>query len=296
MKTPLPVIDGVGSSRLQLPRGPWKTVLEFLVQRFPDVAREAWRSRLERGLVVDEGGASLTAESPYLAGLVVFYYRELEKETSIPFVEEIIHRDEHIVVVDKPHFLPVQPSGRFLRETLLARLNRRFGAGDIVPLHRLDRATAGIVLFSVNPGTRGLYAALFPEMKMTKIYEALAGALPGTSFPLVRRSRIVKGEPFFRMKEVEGPANAQTRMEIIDTRAGGVLYRLIPSTGRKHQLRVHLAALGIPIMNDDFYPDLKPEGEDDFSRPLKLLARSIAFRDPLTGKDRYFASNRNLSP
>jgi tRNA pseudouridine32 synthase/23S rRNA pseudouridine746 synthase len=301
LKAPLPVIDGVAPSRQHLPPGHWRTVLEFLTERHPFVGEAAWASRMERGEVSDERGSRLNPRSAYRAGACVFYYREPGPETRIPFEERVVHADEHIVVADKPHFLPVVPAGRYARETLLARLKRSTGLEHLVPVHRIDRETAGLVVFSRDPSTRGAYASLFQRREVGKVYEALAPALEGIDFPHTRRSRIVRGEPFFRMKEAGGEPNSETRVEVLAARVkvdGGAdplsLYRLRPVTGRKHQLRLHLSALGAPVVNDRLYPEAMPDGPDDFSRPLKLLARSLSFRDPLTGRARHFESRMRL--
>ena len=293
-KEPLPVVEGVGPSRRRLPAGSWKTVLDFLSEEYARVGRDAWRARMERGLVLDEAGRRINVETPYRAGACVYYYREPETERAIPFDERVLHRDEHILVADKPHFLPVVPAGRYLRETLLVRLRRKTGLDGLAPLHRIDRETAGLVVFSVNASTRGAYASLFRERSAEKVYEALAGTTRTHAFPLVRRSRIVAGEPFFRMKETEGEPNSETRVEVLEEGRGVSLYRLRPVTGRKHQLRVHMNALGIPIVNDRLYPKVLPEAPDDFDAPLKLLAKSLSFRDPLTGRELHFESERRL--
>lgn len=294
VKAPLPTVGGVSPSRLRLPAGRWETALDFLRERFPGVAAEAWRARMSGGRVVDEAGRRLNPHTPYRAGACIFYYREPEPETKIPFAERVVYRDEHILVADKPHFLPVIPSGRFLRETLLVRLKNGGAPAGLVPAHRLDRETAGLVLFSLDPATRGPYASLFRERKVEKVYEALARTRPGLDFPLTRRSRLAAGEPFFRMKEVEGEPNSETRVALLAGGADVSRYELRPVTGRKHQLRVHLSALGVPIVNDRLYPELIPGEDDDFSRPLQLLAKSISFRDPLTGRERHFESDRTL--
>ena len=300
MKAPFPIVNGVGPSCKWLPAGPWETVLDFLKERYPGVETATWASRMAKGQVVDETGVRLSSGTPYRVGACIFYYRELESEKRIPFVECVLYQDEHILVVDKPHFLPVVPSGRFLHETLLVRLRKKGGMERLVPIHRIDRETAGIVLFSLNPTTRGHYASLFRHRRVKKVYEALGGRLPGLSFPLTRRSRMVAGEPFFRMKEVEGEPNSETHIDVL-RKAGppaeqdGVrLYQLRPVTGRKHQIRIHLSALGIPIINDKLYPNMSFLSEDDFSKPLKLLAKSVSFHDPLSGRERYFESGRKL--
>ncbi|MCU1264645.1 MAG: pseudouridylate synthase [Acidobacteria bacterium] len=301
LKAPLPMIEGVGPSSQWLPVGSWKTVLEFLHEQFPLVETTTWAARMERGEVVDETGLVLKPQSPYRVGACVFYYRETDNETRIPFAEQILFENEHILVVDKPHFLPTVPAGRFLKETLLVRLRKQGKPESLVPIHRIDRETAGVVLFSLNPQTRSHYTALFRERKVRKVYEALARTPSSThAFPITRRSRIVRGEPFFRMKEVQGEPNTETRVELLKRGHCGEkavsLFQLHPITGKKHQLRLHLAMLGIPIMNDRLYPVYvrDPEGETDFSRPLKLLAKSIAFEDPVTGSEYYFESKQEL--
>lgn len=295
MNTPLPIRDGVSASYLWLPAGEWKDMLAFLLERFPDVEPATWMSRMSRGEVVDASGTRIGPDTAYQRGACIFYYRELEGETPIPFAENILYQDEQILVADKPHFLPVIPSGRFLHETLLVRLKKKTGLEHLTPIHRIDRETAGVVVFSHDPATRGDYQSLFQKREVNKVYEALAGSLRGAQFPITYKSRMVEGKKFFLMEESEGVPNSETRIELIEDMGDVSLYRLHPVTGRKHQLRVHLAALGIPIVNDAFYPDIQPCKADDVSLPLKLLARSIAFRDPVTGQDRYFESNRTLS-
>lgn len=300
MIAPLPIVEGVSPSSQWLPAGPWKTILDFLVERFPRVDTATWISRMVRGELVDETGLRLNSESAYRVGACIFYYRELEKETRVPFTEHILYQDEHILVVDKPHFLPVIPAGRFLQETLLVRLKKKLRREHLVPVHRLDRETAGLVILSSNVATRGHYTGLFRNRMVAKVYQALARTLPEATFPVKRSSRIVPGEPFFRMKEVEGEANSETHIEVLENIGDATLYQLKPLTGRKHQLRVHLSALGIPIVNDRLYAeksyDRSLDSEDDFSKPLKLLAKSISFRDPLTGREQYFESGRRLGP
>lgn len=295
MKSPLPIRDGVTPSYVWLPAGPWLSVLEFLVQRFPHVDREAWLNRMLRGEVRDRHGYNLQPDSSYQEGMCVFYYRELEKEAPIPFEENILFRDEHLLVADKPHFLPVTPGGRFVRETLLARLKRKTGIDSLAPIHRLDRETAGVIVFSVAPASRGLYQALFRDKTVVKMYEALAPHDPALAFPFTYRSRLTRGKDFFRTEETEGEANAETVINLLERRGEVSLYELFPTTGKKHQLRVHLASLGIPILNDALYPQAQPVS-DDYSKPLQLLARSIAFTDPINGEARRFKSERSLLP
>ncbi len=293
-RPPLPMRDGVAPSYLWLPEGQWPDLLTFLVARYPDVTEASWRDRMARREVMDGDGNALAPHSAYRRGMRIFYYRELDAETPIPFEEEVLFMDEHLVVVDKPHFLPMIPTGRFLHETLLVRLKKKLGEQDLTPIHRLDRETAGVVIFSRRQDSRGAYQSMFQKRVIEKEYEALAPRLHGREFPFTYRSRMVDGDKFFIMKEEQGEPNSETLIDVIEHRADCTLYRLHPHTGRKHQLRVHLSSLGIPIVNDAFYPVALPCKQDDVSQPLKLLARRIAFTDPLSGERREFRSRRSL--
>jgi tRNA pseudouridine32 synthase/23S rRNA pseudouridine746 synthase len=240
--------------------------------------------------VVDEWGSAVATSSAFSPGIRIHYYREVAAETPVPFGEQILHADDHLLVADKPHFLPVAPVGQYVRETLLARLIRSTGNPDLVPLHRIDRGTAGLVVFSVNRESRAEYQSLFRKHLIKKRYVALAGALPALEFPLVRATRIVRGEPFILSVEVPGSPNSETRIEVEECTGSVWRYALYPVTGKKHQLRVHLCALGAPIVNDELYPEVALQAADDFSRPLKLLAQRLEFSDPLTGEVRRFHS------
>ncbi|MET0982638.1 MAG: pseudouridine synthase [Telluria sp.] len=293
---PLPVRQGVAPSYLWLTETLAGGMLRFLSERFPDVAPASWAARLERGEVVDATGNPLQADSHVRKGMRIWYYRELDGlEAPIPFRERILFQDAHLLVVDKPHFLPMIPTGRFLHETLLVRLKAQLELPHLTPIHRLDRETAGVVIFSHNVETRGRYQSMFQKRVVRKTYEALAGPMEGRSFPFTYRSRMVDGDKFFVMREEEGEPNSETVIEELERRGDIVRYRLHPHTGRKHQLRLHLASLGAPILNDAFYPVALPCKGDDFSAPLQLLARSISFDDPLTGEPRTFSSERTLA-
>lgn len=269
-------------------------MLDFLLQRLPGVGQDEWCQRMAAGDVLDERGVRVTPERAFEHGLRLYYYRTLPAEPALPFQEAILYQDEHLLVADKPHFMPVTPSGPYLQHTLLVRLKRRLGLPDLVPLHRIDRDTAGLVLFSVQPSTRGAYHSLFRDHQISKHYEAVAPWRADLVFPREHRSRMVESEQFFRMQEVPGEPNTLTRIEVQEVQGASARYRLSPVTGKRHQLRVHMAALGLPLRNDAFYPELNDPPEGDFSRPLQLLARSLAFTDPVTGLERYFESQRQL--
>ncbi|WP_430388943.1 pseudouridine synthase [Dyella sp. 20L07] len=284
----------IAASTLQLPPGPWATVIDGLCAQFPQIDRAQWQDRFARGRVQDESGQPLAPDMPYRVGLSVRYFREVVDEAPIPFRETLLHVDEHLVVVDKPHFLPVTPAGGFVQETVLARLTRTLGNPDLVPLHRIDRHTAGLVLFSAHPGSRSAYQALFRERRIDKHYQAWAPPLPSLCFPLVRRSRIVAGEPFFRMCEVDGEPNSETWIDVAERTPHLWRYLLRPVSGRKHQLRVHLAGLGAPILHDPFYPQLQEEAPDNYAKPMQLLAQRLSFIDPISGFLREFVSESTL--
>lgn len=281
------------ASTVCLPPGNWASVLDCLCDHFKAIGREQWLDRFARGRVLDAQGQPLAIDHPYRQGLRIHYFREVPNEKPIPVQEHILFMDEHLVVADKPHFLPVTPTGEYVEQTLLRRLIRRLDNPHLVPLHRIDRHTAGLVLFSANPESRTAYQQLFPTRRIDKHYQAIAPALPGLQFPLVHKSRMASGEPFFRMQEVPGVSNSETHADVLEKNGELWRYGLSPVTGKTHQLRVHMAALGAPICNDPFYPDVL-QGEDDYSKPLKLLARSLRFEDPLTGEGRYFESRLTL--
>lgn len=282
------------ASTVCLPPGQWATVLDCLCDHFKAISREQWLDRVARGRVLDAQGQPISLELPYRQGLRIHYFREVPNEKPIAAQETILFADEHLVVADKPHFLPVTPTGEYVEHTLLRRLIRRLGNPHLVPLHRIDRHTAGLVLFSSNPHSRSAYQQLFPTRQIEKRYEAIAGALPELEFPLVHTSRLGHGEPFFRMQEIPGQPNSETRAEVLERQAELWRYRLYPVTGKTHQLRVHMAALGAAICNDPFYPQLQHTQQDDYANPLKLLAQALRFNDPLTGQLRSFESQLAL--
>ncbi|WP_287879864.1 pseudouridine synthase [Acidovorax sp.] len=290
----LPVRDGVSPSCVVLPSRGQGSMLDFLAQRLPVVARDAWCQRMLAGEVVDERGQAVAPERPFEGGLRLYYYRSLPAESVLPFSETVLYQDEHLVVADKPHFMPVTPSGRYLHTTLLVRLKRQLGLPQLSPLHRIDRDTAGLVLLSVQQRTRGAYQALFRDRQITKHYDAIAPWRADLVFPREHASRLEESPQFFRMQEAPGEPNSHTHMQLLEVAGSWARYRLSPITGKRHQLRVHMAALGLPLRNDPFYPVVNDPPEGDYSRPLQLLARSLEFVDPLIGEPRAFESQQRL--
>ena len=291
--------DGVGASTIALPPGPWSTLLEFLVHRFPNVGLAQWRQRFEDGLVLDEQHQALRPDAPYLAHSKVYYFRHVQSEPRIPFDEVVVYQDEHLVVADKPHFLPVTPGGRFVQETLLVRLKRKLGLPHLTPLHRIDLETAGLVVFSVQPSERDRNHALFRNQQVQKQYEAIAPYRPELSFPRTVRSRLEEDpQSFMQMREVDGEPNAHTDIELLEVHGPLARYRLRPLTGRKHQLRVHMASLELPIVGDRIYPELQAEppsdSASDYNNPLRLLAQHLVLTCPFTHSHRSFVSTQRL--
>ena len=292
----LPLRDGVNPSRLRLPgEQRWPTVLAYLSDRFTDDA-ERIREKVDVGDVVDERGEAITPATPYRPHRFVYIYRDPPVETPVPFDIEVLHRDDDLLVVDKPHFLASTPRGGNVAETALVRLRRDLDVPQLTPAHRLDRLTAGVLVFTLRQSARRPYQSLFAERAVVKVYEAIAEYDPALTFPRTVTSRIVKHRGILQAQEVEGERNSETLIELVEPLGRYARYRLIPRTGKTHQLRVHMNSLGVPIVGDDLYPTVRDVAPDDFSNPLRLLARSIEFTDPLSGLHREFTSERTLDP
>ena len=274
---------------------PYPSILAFLIQRFPRVRHNIWEQRILEGKVLDDQGDPITTDSCYIPLKKIFYFREVEQERVIPFAEEILFYNDELLVSCKPHFLPVIPGGPYVAECLLNRLRKRTGNDDLVPIHRIDRETAGIVLFSANRKTRALYNELFMHGKVEKTYQAIA-EYAGTSGKAEWsvENRIVKGEPWFRMKTAPGNPNSRSIIKLVEEKAKKARFLLKPLTGKTHQLRLHMSGLGFRILNDRYYPDLQPKKDDDFEKPLQLIAKMLKFHDPITGEHMEFTSEREL--
>ncbi|MFJ9817206.1 RluA family pseudouridine synthase [Streptomyces sp. NPDC101151] len=294
--SPLPQRDGVDPVRVRLPFGEaWDSVREYLVARLTGAGPGVIEGMFDAGLVVGADARAVAPDAPYEPGMYVWFHRELPAEVPVPYAVEVVHRDAHIVVADKPHFLATTPRGTHVTETALARLRRELDIPSLSAAHRLDRLTAGLVLFTVRPEERGAYQTLFRDRRVGKEYEAVAPYDPSLALPRTVRSRILKERGVPAAREVEGEPNAVTRVELAERRGELGRYRLLPETGRTHQLRVHLNALGVPILGDPLYPEVTaPVPDGDFRRPLQLLARRLEFTDPVTGAEHTFVSGRTL--
>jgi tRNA pseudouridine32 synthase/23S rRNA pseudouridine746 synthase len=291
--------EGVSSSRVYLPATQkHSNLLEFFTSHFPHIDSAEWLARFQEGLIMSLDGQAVAATDAYQANIHLLYFRRLTREPEIPFDEHILFQDEHILVADKPHFLPVTPSGLYLHQTLLNRLKKRTGIQELSPIHRIDRDTAGLVIFSIKPSERALYQNLFRDRLVKKVYEAIApySEKVVANLPMTYQSRIEESEHFLQMQELAGESNTDTYIEIVEATKPWSRYRLSPGSGKKHQLRCHLNALGIPIKNDQIYPVLTPyqEYDLDFSKPLQLLAKEIHFEDPITHELRGFMSQMLL--
>jgi len=285
-------------SRLHLPKlqDPPATVLQHLVRQFPHITEELWRDRMARGLVTTADGLTLNEHSEYRHGTMVLYSREVFGEPAPEQLETILFQDEAIVVADKPHGMTVTPAGDHVSRSLLHRLQERTAIEAIAPIHRLDKDTAGIVMFSINPEFRGAYHGLFANNSVEREYLAVAvvSELPSPTHWRVE-NRLERGEPWLRQRIVDGPINAVTLIDLLEHSDGLGLFRLRPQTGKKHQLRIHMASIGFPILGDRLYPHIRKDGgEDPGHLPLQLLARRLSFVDPCTRLPRHFESQNRL--
>ncbi|MFD3720919.1 pseudouridine synthase [Streptomyces sp. NPDC058674] len=297
--SPLPQRAGIDPVRLRLPADPdpGRTDLgTYLAAHYAGgPGAEAVARLLAAGEVVGEGGRVLHARDPYQPGTHLWFHRDLPAEAPVPFPIRVLHRDAHLLVVDKPHFLATTPRGSHVTQTALARLREELDLPALSPAHRLDRLTAGLVMFSVRPADRGAYQLLFQDRRVHKEYEALAAHDPSIALPRTLRSRIEKTRGVIAAAEVpDAVPNAESLIELTGTAGGLGRYRLTPRTGRTHQLRVHMNSLGLPILGDPVYPRVTDPAPDDYRRPLQLLARVLAFTDPVTGAAHRFESGRTL--
>ena len=316
------LVNGVSASKVGVPANTLLTAIDFLCARFPAIQRERWLQRFDAGRVLNAIGQPIAPAQGLLGESHLLYFREVSDEPTLPFRAQIIFQDDHLVVADKPHFMPVTPGGQYVQQSLLVQLRQQLNLPELSPIHRIDRETAGLVMFSVRAQDRDAYQALFRLRQVEKTYEAIAG-VPESSplrieFPLTHKSMMVEDAQFFRMRELADdemqngePFNSETWMDCVE-RLDGLdsamqtitpstpalaRYVLKPITGQRHQLRVHMNALGLPLVGDQFYPVVKRAADelDDFSSPLQLLAKSISFKDPISGNQRSMNSQISLN-
>lgn len=277
----------------------WANLYEFLCWKFPRIEPQIWQQRLLDGKVYWFGGEPVTAATPFSPSRRLCYFREVSSEPQIPFVEDVVYQDEHLLVACKPHFLPVIPGGEYIHQCLLERLRSKYQLPDLVAVHRLDRETAGLVLFSKQANSRADYYQLFASGQIEKSYLAVANipaqadAAPGQQWQV--NNRLDKAQPRFLMQQVDGEVNARSSIELLQRSGDLGLFKLTPHTGKTHQLRVHMQGLGMPLLHDKYYPQLLPKTELDFSQPLQLLAAQLRFTDPLSGEVRAFSTTRRLA-
>jgi|SRR5690625_3435377 len=310
IQPPLSGRQGVSPSRVWLPQGNWCYLGEFLLQRFPRLNKKHLLARLQKGDIVNSNGQPVHYYTPYQAGQWLWYYRKVAGEVAVPFEIKVLYADNYLIAIDKPHFLPSIPSGRYLMHTAITRVRQYFNNCDITPLHRLDKDTAGVMLFCVQPGFRGVYQSLFQNQAVQKTYEAVAPIPSQVNFPLHLTNRIEAVQGEFFMQCTQGAPNSDTFIQLLNVLPAALPtkmqqtqlkkrplghYLLQPLTGRKHQLRVHMLSINAPIVHDRLYPVGQPErAATDFSQPLQLLARSISFIDPITREYKEFKSERVL--
>ena len=297
-RSPLPQLHGLDAAWIRTPgvaadqAPPWATMRDFLHARLP--SPDLIDSMLEAGEFVDPEGRSWDADDAYQPHTFVWFHRPLAPETPAPFPLEIVEVNERFVVVDKPHFMATMPRGAHVQETALVKARLALDLPELAPAHRLDRLTAGVLVFSARREHRGAYAGVFQSGNAQKTYEALAAYDPALEFPRRLTGRIEKRRGVLQVELVPGEPNAETYVEVIETRGRHARYRLTPLTGKTHQLRLQMAAMGLPIVGDSLYPTLVEVEPDDFSQPLQLIARRLQFKDPIDGSLRDYSSTRPL--
>lgn len=302
------------------------TIADYLIARFYPNDPQIIHARFKTGEVRLDGGTVLTIDSPYMPGERIWYFRELADEPELPSDLPILFEDEHVLAIDKPHFLPTTPRGAYIAQTALTKLRVREGNPLLIPIHRLDRPTAGVLLFAKTVEARRPFQMMFQHRQVSKTYHAVA---PVTADPaaaeqalstegLLVRSHIQKVRDVLQVQQLsEAECAAQgvdpntlTTARILETftpspaeaEAWGAerdrpwgLYELAPHTGKTHQLRAHLNLLGAPILGDVLYPRVLPDGPDRPEYPLQLLARTLSFEHPITGEPISLRSGRTLS-
>jgi len=299
-RSPLPQRFGLDAARIRTPQpaagaAPWNTLREHLHERLTRVDNVRIDEMFVAGNYVDAAGNPIALDAPFVPDQVIWFHRDLPDEIQVPFDVELLHADERIVVVDKPHFMATIPRGQHILETVLVRVRAELDLPELAPAHRLDRATAGVLMLTTERRWRGSYQNVFRDRLAHKTYLAVAAHRDDLTLPTVVRSHIVKERGVLQAKEFDDrPPNSESLVEMVERRGERALYRITPRTGRTHQIRLHMARLGIPIRSDPFYPVITDAPRDDFRAPLQLLAESLSFPDPIDGSDRRFDTRRVL--
>jgi tRNA pseudouridine32 synthase/23S rRNA pseudouridine746 synthase len=295
--SPLSPRHGVDAQRIRMPQdGPWHTLRDHLVDRLTGLTAADVDRKLAAGEFVDAEGRPVPVDAPFVPRSVCWTHRDLPREVEVPFPIDVLHRDERLVVIDKPHFVSTLPRGRHVAQSALARTRVLTGLDRLTPAHRLDRPTAGVLMFTTEQRWRGAYQRVFAERRAHKEYLAVAPVHADLDLPTVRRTHVVKEHGRHQAREVPGAEpNAETLIALQAATDGIGLYRLTPRTGRTHQLRCQLGGLGIPIVGDPLYPVERNVPDDDFSEPLQLLAAVLEFDDPIDGTRRRFETRRTLA-
>lgn len=278
---------------------PWPTMRDWLHHRLSEhIDVDAFIA--DERFVLDSG-EPLRADAGYRPHTFVWFYRDLPEETPVPGRVRVVHRDERIVVVDKPPFLSSIPRGKHIAESVVVRMRHELGLPELTPMHRLDRVTSGLLILATERRWRGAYQSMFMRGEVSKTYRAVAGIRDGLELPVVVRNHLRKRHGTWQGEEVPGLApNAESLVELeheLPAASGGErrgVYRLTPRTGKTHQLRLHMLGLGIPIEGDPLYPVVREVAVDDFGTPLQLLASELRFPDPIDGTERRFASVREF--
>lgn len=297
-RSPLPQRHGLDAAWVRTPgldgdgTAPWATMGKFLAERLP--ARAEVARRLAAGEFVDESGRPLSDADPYRPHTFVWFHRALAPEEELPFALTVLESHDRFVVVDKPHFMATTPRGAHVQQTALVRARLALDLPELAAAHRLDRLTAGVLVFTTRREFRGAYAGVFQAGKAHKTYDALAPFDSALEFPLRIENRIEKPRHSLQARVVPGDPNARTLVELVERRGEYARYRLTPTTGKTHQLRVHMAELGLPIIGDTLYPAVADVAPNDFSSPLQLVARELSFTDPIDGTARTYTSRCEL--
>lgn len=305
------------------------TIADYLIARFYPDDPQIIHARFNTGEVRLDDGTILTSDSPYMPGERIWYFRELADEPQLPSDMPVLYEDEHVLAIDKPHFLPTTPRGAYIAQTALTKLRVREQNPLLIPIHRLDRPTAGVLLFAKTVEARRPFQMMFQHRQVSKTYRAVAPVPADTAAEqalsaegLQVRSHIQKIRDQLQVQQLSEEQcaaqgvepNTLTTVKILRTftpsaqavegwraepnlneKREWALYDLAPHTGKTHQLRAHLNLLGSPILGDVLYPKVLPDAPDRPDYPLQLLAYSLHFEHPITGERVDLYSGRSLA-